>query len=71
MRMRKSHVNGVRRNGAQWSDQRLQEWAARNEGEPMFVSKLKRMLLTMIKEGKAMPDGTDKEGNPTFSFKQL
>ena len=70
MKMRKSHVNGVRRNGAEWSDQRLQQWATRKEGEPVFMYRLKRMLLTMIREGKVKPDGTDTEGNPTFSFKQ-
>lgn len=70
VKMRKGQLNGFRRNGAQWSDQRLQQWATRKEGEPAYMHRLKRMLLTMISEGKVKPDGTDKEGNPTFSFKQ-
>lgn len=56
-------------NNSEWSDERLQEWAEPREGEPPFMGKLKQMLLTMIREGKAAPDGTDREGNPTFSFK--
>ena len=70
MKMRRGQLNGFRRNGAQWTDQRLQQWATRKEDEPAFMYRLKRMLLTMIREGKVKPDGTDKEGNPTFSFKQ-
>ena len=69
VKMRNRHANGARANGSIWSSQRLQEWAAAKEGEPAFVPKLKRMLLTMIREGKAVPDGTDGEGNPTFTFK--
>jgi len=56
-------------NNSEWSDERLQKWAEPREDEPPFMGKLKQMLLTMIREGKAAPDGTDREGNPTFSFK--
>jgi hypothetical protein len=70
VKMRSRQLNGDRRNGAKWSDQRLQQWATRKEGEPAFMYELKRMLLRMIREGKVKPDGTDRQGNPTFSFKQ-
>lgn len=67
--MRKCREQFLPTDGSEWPEERLAAWAAPRPQEGGLVQQLKRTLLIMVRQGTAIPDGTDAEGNPTFRFK--
>ena len=67
--MRKCREQSLPTDGSEWPEERLAVWAAPRPEEPGIELELRRTLLVMFREGTAVPDGTDGEGNPTFRFK--
>lgn len=67
--MRRCREQCLPTNGSEWPEERLTDWARPRPDEPRIEQELRRTLLFLVKQGSAIPDGTDAEGNPTFSFK--
>ena len=66
--MRKCREQSLPTSGSEWPEERLVAWAAPRAEEPRIEMELRRTLLFMFREGTAIPDGTDSDGNPTFRF---
>lgn len=67
--MRKCRERDLPTDGSEWPEERLAAWAAPRPEESRIELELRRTLLAMIREGTAVADGTDGQGNPTFRFK--
>lgn len=66
--MRRCREQSLPTDGSEWPEERLTAWAAPRPREPGIEQELRRTLLVMYRQGTAVPDGTDAEGNPTFRF---
>ena len=68
-KMRKCREQNLPTDGSEWPHDRLKAWAAPRPQDSLVEAHLRQMLLSMCAQGKAVPDGTDAEGNPTFRFR--
>lgn len=66
--MRKCRERSLPTDGSEWPEERLAAWAAAKPEGSRMERELRRTLLLMFKQGMALPDGTDGDGNPTFRF---